>query len=130
MARPTKKNPLGKQIKPKLDDENTIKKLEEAFSWDCTIEEACLHADISKQWYYDLLQYKPKLVDRFEALRNNPVLKARAEVVKGFTDNPDLALKYLERKRKNEFSQRTEVEVTTTDPLKQRLSQIKNTDAI
>lgn len=82
MARPTKKNPLGKQIKPKLDDKETIKKLEEAFSWDCSVDEACLHADISPPTYYKLLEYKPELIKRFEALRNNPVLKARAEVVK------------------------------------------------
>ena len=95
------------QIKPKLDNPETVKKLEEAFALDCSIMEACFYANISKQTYYDLIAYKPELIDRFEALRNKPVLMARQEVVKGFRWNPDLALKYLERKRKNEFSLKT-----------------------
>lgn len=34
--------------------------------------EACFYANISKQSYYDLIKYKPELIDRFEALRNKP----------------------------------------------------------
>ena len=98
------------QIKPKLQDPMIIKKLEEAFAFDTTIQEACFYADISPQTYYNLLESKPELLERFEALRNKPVLMARQEVVKGFKWNPDLALKYLERKRKNEFSTKQEVD--------------------
>ena len=102
------------QIKPKLDNPETVRKLEEAFALDCSISEACYYADISRQAYYELIEYKPKLVDRFEALRNKPVLMARQEVVKSFKWNPELALKYLERKRKNEFSTKQEVKQDTT----------------
>jgi hypothetical protein len=44
------------------------------------------------------------------ALRNNPVLIARKTVVEACRTEPELALKYLERKRKNEFSTKQEVE--------------------
>lgn len=98
------------QIKPKLDNKETIKKLEEAFALDCTILEACFYAEISNQTYYNLIQQRPELLDRFTALRNRPVLLARKEVVTSFKWNPELALKYLERKRRDEFSTKTETE--------------------
>ncbi len=36
-------------------------------------------------------------------LRQNPVLKARMEVVRGIETSPQFAMKYLERKRSQEF---------------------------
>lgn len=109
MAKPTKKNPLGKQTKPKLDNPETIRKLEEAFLLDCTVWEACFNADISTPCYYELLKYRPELVSRFEACRNNPIFVARQTVIKACKDNPDIAMKYLERKNKNEFSTKQEI---------------------
>lgn len=41
-------------------------------------------------------------------MKAKPIFKARHELVKGLTDNPELALKFLERKLKSEFSTRTE----------------------
>ena len=110
MAKPTPKNPTGAQIKPKRDNPETIRKLEEAFSLDCTLQEARFYADISSDTYYKLIEDKPNLLKRFEALRNRPVLIARQTVVKACKDNPEMAMKYLERKKKNEFSTRTENE--------------------
>ena len=109
MAKPTKKNPLGKQIKPKLDNPDTIRKLEEAFAFDCSLKEARFYADISSDTYYELLKYKPELSERFEALRQRPIFQARQSVIKSFKDNPEMAMKYLERKNKNEFSTKQEI---------------------
>lgn len=106
------------QIKPKLDNPETVKKLEHAFALDCSIPEACFYAWISKQSYYDLLIYKPELVDRFAWLRQKPVLTARTTVVNACKDNPELALKYLERKRKDEFSVKSVVDNTMTISIK------------
>jgi hypothetical protein len=49
-------------------------------------------------------------------LKETTIIKARNSVLRGIEDNPELALKYLERKRKAEFSTRTEeiVQITTT----------------
>lgn len=85
----------------------TVKKLEEAFAIDATVEEACFYADISRQTYYEWIKQNPKLADRFEALRQRPVLTARQAVVRSL-NNPDYAFRYLERKRKDEFAQRVE----------------------
>ena len=92
---------------PKFTDE-VVNKLEEVFSLDGTVGEACFYAGISRQTYYDWIKENPDLVDRFDALRENPILKARRSVVNGLID-PEFALKYLERKRKAEFSPRQEI---------------------
>lgn len=91
MARPTK---LTKTV---------VKKFEEAFVLGASIEEACFYADITKQTYYNWKDENPELLDRFEALKQSPVLKARKAVVEGLEGNPNLALRYLERKLKGEF---------------------------
>ena len=102
----TKKNKGGR---PSQMSDEKIKKLEEAFALDCSVGEACFYADITKTTYYNRLEKNPQLVDRFDALREKPVLIARQTVVKSLKDNPDMALKYLERKRKKEFSTRSEI---------------------
>ena len=89
-----------------------VMKLEEIFALDGTVEEACFFADISRNTFYEWMKEHPELSDRFEALRNNPVLLARRSVIEGLGD-PELALKYLERKRRNEFSTRVETDNTT-----------------
>jgi len=91
MARPTK---LFKE---------TVQKLEDAFILGASIKEACFNANITKQTYYNWTAKNPELLDHFEALQQSPILKARKAVVEGLDGNPEFALKYLERKLKNEF---------------------------
>ncbi len=95
----------------------TVKKLEEAFSLGCSDVEACFYAGISKQTLYSYQEQNPEFIDRKEALKKNPVLLARQSVIKGVENDPNLALKYLERKERKEFSLRTETEVENDKPL-------------
>lgn len=88
--------------------EDVVNKLEQAFALDCTVEEACLYADISRQTYYNKIKEKPELFDRFEELRQRPFLKARQTLIKNL-DQPEHAKWYMERKKKNEFAQRNEM---------------------
>jgi len=116
--------------RPSEMSEEKIKKLEEAFALDCSVGEACFYADITKTTYYNWLEKNPKLVDRFEALREKPVLLARQSVVKGLKESPDLALKYLERKRKNEFSLKTEVDNTIKGNIDVSLKEVSTEELI
>jgi len=88
--------------KPAKMDEKTVKKLEEAFSMDCSIKEVCLHANISKQCLYNWMESFPKMKERFDELRATPFLKARQTIIKSL-DDPNHAFKYMERKKKKEF---------------------------
>ena len=96
--------------------EDVVNKLEQAFSLDCTVSEACLYADISRQTYYTYVDEKAKegskkkqLSDRFEELRQRPFLKARQTIIKSL-DQPEHAKWYMERKKKKEFAPRQETE--------------------
>jgi hypothetical protein len=108
---------------PKTDwkqTKETVRKLEEAFAWGAGVGEACFYAKISTDTYYRWVREKPGLSDEFERLRIKPILAARQVLMKGILGekdkdgnyiikpNPELALKYLERKRKREFSTRIE----------------------
>lgn len=98
------------QKKQKLTPD-TIRKLEEAFAIDASVLEACFYADISHDTYYRWIKENPELSDKFERLREKPVLTARQTVVKAISTDSDMAMKYLERKKKLEFSTRQEVDV-------------------
>lgn len=100
-----KKDPkdYAKIGRPTVMTAETLNKLEQAFSIGCTDEEACVFADISRQTMYAYISENPEFSDKKEALKKKPILKAKNTVVKNL-DNPDMALKYLERKCKNEFS--------------------------
>jgi hypothetical protein len=59
-----------------------IHKLEEVFSLGGTDREACFYAGISHQTLYDYQHVNPEFIDRKEALKEKPILKARQTVVK------------------------------------------------
>lgn len=98
--------PVGRP--PKMTD-LVIKKLEEAFLDGATDEEACFYADISHQTLYNYQKEHPEFVERKEALKQNPIFLARRTVVRAVKIDPEIALKFLERKKKDEFSTRSEV---------------------
>jgi len=86
-----------------------IEKLEEAFEWGCTDSEACLHAGCGRTTLYDYQAENPEFVERKNLLKEQPVRIARQAVVEALSKSPDLSLKFLERKKKDEFSLRSEV---------------------
>ncbi len=95
--------------RPTIMTDNVVKKLEEAFLLGCTDLEACFYAGISKQTLYNYQDANPGYIDRKEQLKTNPVFLARKTVVKEIQEKGELALKFLERKKKDEFSTSTDV---------------------
>lgn len=95
--------------RPLVVTQDVVKKLEDAFCYDATVEEACLSAGISRQTYYNFLKEYPTFVDRVEDLRQAPYLVLRKKVMQVGEHDADMGLKILERKKKGEFSTRTEV---------------------
>jgi len=100
MSRPTKMTP------------QVIEKLEEAFSLGCTDLEASLYANISPATLYLYQEKNKAFSERKTQLKETPILKARASVIKSLESNPDLALKFLERRKRDEFSLRREDSIT------------------
>jgi len=93
-------------------DEAVLEKLRQAFAIDATIEEACFYADIDPKTYYNWKNAKPEQFQKLEQLRNTPILAARQTLATAVKSDAQTALKYLERKRKSEFSVKTETEVS------------------
>ena len=112
----------------KLTDE-TIKLLEQAFAMDCSVVEACLFANISTPTYYAWIKNNPALDKRFSELRATPFLKARKTIVKNL-DNPQYAFEYMKRKKKDEFSERSEVDVAVSKSFNKVLDEIEHEETI
>ncbi|MFA5729687.1 MAG: hypothetical protein WC938_00445 [Candidatus Paceibacterota bacterium] len=93
-------------------DKIILRKLEEVFALGGTDEEACLYADIGKSTLYDYQNENPEFSERKHLLKQRPILLARQEVINGLKGNPELALKYLERRKKDEFGLRHEIVAT------------------
>ena len=96
--------------------EDTISKLCEAFALGCTDREAALFADISPSVLYRYQEAHPEFKERKQALKERPVLKARAAVVDALqSDNEKeralMARWYLEHKKADEFNTRQEVTI-------------------
>lgn len=88
-------------------------KLEEVFAIGGSDEEACFFADIATATLYDYQKAHPEFLQRKRALKENPILKARRTVMEDL-EKPETAKWYLERKRKNEFSTKTETDMSVT----------------
>jgi hypothetical protein len=104
-GRPTNRSRAGRKT---IMTKETIQKLEDSFSVGSTDLEACMYADISMATLYNYQKDNPEFIERKEMLKEKLVLKCRKELIKAVEGNGDLALKVLERKKKDEFSLRTE----------------------
>jgi hypothetical protein len=87
--------------------------LEEAFLIGHTDTEACLIANIDRSTFYRYIEKNPEFATRKEELKENQFAIARRTLMKGVKENPELALKFLERKKKSEFGVKTEVDLTS-----------------
>lgn len=124
-GRPTNASHAGR---PSVMTPEVLRLLEEAFEYDMTDEEACLHAGIGKSSLYEYQKENPKFTERKQELKNNPVRLARMVVIDSLKKrkikvitkegniaeiekegDTDVAMKYLERKKKDEFSQKMTV---------------------
>ena len=103
-----KKSEAGRKWFDGKNIETVKAKLSEAISIDATIDEACFYANISIHSYRRYLKANPDFAIYLKALRNKPVLKARKRANQGIDESYSNAMDYLKRKKKDEFSERTE----------------------
>lgn len=109
---PRKRKQKKRGRKTKFTPE-VIDKLEYAFALGCSDVEACLYANVSEAALYNFQLRQPDFVDRKAMLKKKPILIARESVVNSLQRNPELALKFLERRAKKEFSPKNELDVTS-----------------
>ena len=106
---------MGEKTGPKKEIKllpSVVKSLEEAFLTGASIEEACFFAEIDPVSLYRYQKANPEFSKKKQAWKQNPIFKARSTVFKELDGNPDMAFKYLERKKKSEFAQKQEIDAT------------------
>lgn len=112
----TRKAPVKKRRKgagrPTKFTAQTLAKLDEAFAIGCSDREACVFADVDPRNLYRYQEKHPEFRQRKELLKEKPILLARWELVKGLKNNPELCMKFLERKLRKEFGPKQELEHT------------------
>lgn len=94
--------------RPTVMTPDVLNKLEEIFALGGTDTEACLYADISPGTLYKYQKEHPEFIERKEALKETPFLKARRTIVNSL-DDANNAFKYMERKKKGEFGNTLEL---------------------
>jgi len=99
--------------RPTVMTEDVVRKLIEAFKLDVTVEEACLYADISKDTFYRKLNEDEGFSDEIGRARQYATMATRLSIIKALPSDPHLALKYLERKRREEFGLQQKAGVAT-----------------
>lgn len=107
-------NPPGA---PTVMTTNTISKLDTAFSYGATDEEAAFYAGIAVSTLYNYCRENPSYRERKERLKEQHFMIARETMIKALKDDPKFALDYMKAKRKSEFGSRTELTGANGAPL-------------
>ena len=77
--------------------------------------ECCLYAGISRQTLYEYISKHPEFADRKEELKKQPSTTAKLNVVEAIENGDiDISKWYLERRNKEEFSLRQEVDANVS----------------
>lgn len=102
------KNQVGR---PRAITPKNLEKLEEAFKIGCNNREACFYADVAESTFYDFLKEYPEYSDKIDMWKSYEKIKARMVVHNALDRNDkEMAKWYLERKAKDEFSIKQNVE--------------------
>lgn len=107
-----------KRGRPSVITTEIINKLDYAFSIGCTDSEAISFAGISSSAFYNYIDKHPEYKERKEALKLKPVLKAKKANNDLIESGDPVHIRwYLERKKADEFSTKTDVTVDTSGSL-------------
>ncbi len=100
--------------RPRKINESHLQKLEYAVNLGCNKREACRYAKIPESTFYEYVRNNPEFSVKIERWQLASVLQARMTVCKALETDANLAWKYLQKKRPEEFG--TNVEVTYQPP--------------
>lgn len=113
--------------RPTKITEETVKKLEFAFAHDFNISEACDHADISRETYYNHINSSEEFSDKMERAQSDLKRKAKIVVANAIEEgNIGQAQWFLERRAKEEYSlkQTVDMNVSNRDETVEKLEEL------
>ncbi len=97
--------------RPTVFTPDVLQKLEDAFAYCYTDEEACLYAGISPSSLYNYQEQHPEFVERKQLLRKTPNLKAKKTLVE-HVGTESGARFWAMNKMADEFTPKTRMEIT------------------
>lgn len=98
--------------RPTIMTKDVLQKLEDAFMYCFTDEEACLFAGISPRTLYNYQEKNPEFVQRKQQLRLTPNLAAKKELVKGIEGSLDQSRWWASHKMSDDFAPKSKVEMS------------------
>jgi len=102
--------------RPKIIDDLKLQKLREAFMKGFTDVEACLYVGIAPATLYNYCNDNPKFLEEKEYLKEQPKIKAKLNLEDAIQNgDKDISKWYLERKSRNEFSLKQEIDLGNKD---------------
>jgi len=114
-----------KNGRPTIMTPEAIKKMEDSFSQGFSISDACIFADISRETFYNYCQATEGFLDKCKALQQRPLLKSILVINKALNEGDvNTAKWYAERKRKEEFSLRSEITGEEGEAIKIKIPEI------
>lgn len=112
----TKKKPKSEHKpngRPTIMTDSTLAKLKEGFAQGFSVRNACIWADISQDTYFDYCKKHPSFSDQCKTLQQKPLIKSILVINKALNEGDVSTAKwYAERKAKDEFSLKTETELS------------------
>lgn len=97
--------------RPKKVTEEVVGKLEYAFSKGFNVTEACNYAEISRDTYYEYLKKNKGFSDKMERAQTNLQRRAKINLAEAIENgNLEESKYFLERKCKDEFSSKQEIQ--------------------
>jgi hypothetical protein len=100
--------------RPTVVTQNAVLRLETAFALGCNVKVALAFAELSKDAYSRLLQRQPEFRERFERLRETPVLQAKRNVAMAIAAGDVAVSRWYLEKRCPEYSPRAQLDVNVT----------------
>ena len=105
---------IKKVGRPSKITESVLSKLEEAYTMGCSDREACLLAEISPSVLYRYQEKNPEFRERKQTLQKAMTIQARRVMKRDLEEGDSTAARwYLERKEKQEFSPKADIDMTT-----------------
>src|SRR5437763_224382 len=113
-----KKKPRSRALvggRPTVMTDEVVRKLEEAFSMDCTVDEAVAYAGIGARTYYDERERNEAFAQKMDRAQQFPFVLAKKTVLNAMKDDDGaLALKWLKNRQRDRYHEKVEQEVKGT----------------
>lgn len=102
--------------RPTIMTPEKLDKLREGFMMGFSDEEACAYADIGKSTLYNYQNENKEYLEQKEAWKQNPILKAKTNIISALNEKDrEISKWYLERKKKEEFSTKSESDIKISE---------------